>query len=255
MRRFLSILVLTLCAFPVSPAQAQPDPGPVLTLTSVPEGLRVYADSLFLGTTPLYRIPVTPGPVRLNIFSADTTYWFSSCVVDSFFAGDSGTVTRHIGFPKWVRVVSEPSGAEVLLGDSLLGTTPLLGFVPSETAYLTVRAEGHEPTRIFLTRELHSSVRADLRYEGAGGAPAPVYLSRDVGESYSAVYIATASAVVAGAAAAILKSRADRYYDEYRATGSDRDLDRVRHYDLLSGFALAATEISLGYLLYDLLSR
>ena len=67
----------------------------------------------------------------------------------------------------------------MLLGDSTIGTTPFLGFVPRGTAYLTVRSEGHAPAKVFLTPALHSSVRTDLKYEGPGGEPAPVYLSGD----------------------------------------------------------------------------
>ena len=57
------------------------------------------------------------------------------------------------------------------------------------------------------------------------------------------------------AASAYLKSRADAYYDDYRATREGSTLDRVRHFDLLSGITLGVTELSLGYLIVELLSR
>lgn len=229
--------------------------GPVLTLTSEPEGLRVYRGPSYLGSTPLRDIPVGSGPVRLTLFPADTTTWFSGSVVDSFTADGAGRFRRHVIFPKWVRVGSVPGGAEVFLRDSLLGRTPLMTFVPPATASLTVRARGYRQAELFLPPGTNVGVRADLVRDDAIILPEDAGTAPGAGRGYSAIYIASAAGVLTGATAAILKSRADTYYDEYRRTGSPGARDRVRRYDLYSGIALAAAEISLGYLIYELLSR
>jgi hypothetical protein len=69
------------------------------------------------------------------------------------------------------------------------------------------------------------------------------------------MFIAAGTAVAAGATAAYFKERADRAYAEYNITGDQATLDRMRKNDLVSGIALAVAEISLGYLLIELLSR
>ena len=87
----------------------------------------------------------------------------------------------------------------------------------------------------------------------AAGAAGPL-LGR-VGRSAAPVIVATAVAVVSGAASAYLKTRADTYYENYRGSPDGATLDRVRRYDLFSGITLGVAELSLGYLIVELLSR
>jgi serine/threonine-protein kinase len=68
------------------------------------------------------------------------------------------------------RLTSEPSGAEVWSGDTLLGTTPLAHALESEEALaVELRLEGHRPARVLLSPgiernvELHRRSRARSR--------------------------------------------------------------------------------------------
>ncbi|HLF14645.1 MAG TPA: PEGA domain-containing protein [Bacteroidota bacterium] len=241
--------------------------GIVLRITSDPPGARVYRDTFLLGTTPLETAltdtaATGPGTARLRIVGGDPGSWFIPVIVDSIRipAGDppgdsgAGSVTRHYELPIAARIDSDPAGAEVVLGDSLIGTTPLFAAVPGSVVSLTLRKEGYSSQSVVLHSGT-SGYRVQLASADPDGGPKPSYLSGEVGKSYASVVIAGGTAVITGAVAAWLKDRADRSYEEYRLTGDGGTLDRVRRYDLLSGIALAAAEISLGYLVIELLSR
>ena len=97
--------------------------------------------------------------------------------------------------------------------------------------------------------------RVQLRPFDPDGTPKPEYLTDGSGKSMLPTFLAAGAAVASGAAAAYFKARADREYALYRITGDVATLDQVRKNDLLSGIALAIAEISIGYLVIELLSR
>ncbi len=229
-----------------------------LIVTSDPSGAGVYGDSGLIGTTPLdTTLPVAANArvraLRLKIVGGESGNWFVPVLFDSIGL-PTGTITRHYDLPLAARVASEPQGADVLLGDSLLGTTPLFAVVPRTVALLTLRKDGYRSREMMLdpgTPNYH----VQLDPVDPAGGPKAVYLVADGGKSATTMFIAAGTAVAAGATAAYYKERADRAYAEYNITGDEGTLDRMRKNDLVSGIALAVAEISLGYLLIELLSR
>jgi len=151
-------------------------------------------------------------------------------------------------------VASEPAGAEILLGDSLIGTTPLFTSLPRGSALLTIRKEGYKASEIILDPSTRN-YNVQLLSVDPAGAPKPVYLADGDGNTMLPTFLAAGVAVVSGATAAYFKERADREYALYRISGDAATLDAVRKNDLLSGIALAVAEISIGYLVIELLSR
>jgi hypothetical protein len=232
--------------------------GPWLELTSVPPGAGVYSGGVFLGVTPLGTVLPRSlaggsGVVGLTIAGGDPGRWLAPVVVDSIrLPADSDTIARRYDLPRAVRISSGPPGAGVFLADSLLGTTPLFALLPRAVALLTLRMAGYAPQTLPVDSGM-PGLHAELVPTGPGAAmPA---LSAEPAKYTAPLFIATGTAVIAGAAAAWLKSRADGAYAEYAGTGDRGALDRVRRYDRISGIALAAAEISLGYLVIQLLSR
>lgn len=237
-----------------------------LLVTSEPAGAAVYADSVLLGTTPLNTI-VPPGDarrprtVRLKIVGGDPGSWFVPVLLDSVIltgltadGGHPDSFVRRYSLPLTVRVASDPGGAEILLGDSLIGTTPLFASLPGTPAVLTLRKEGYQSSAIILDASTRN-YRVQLQPVDEAGTPKPVYLADGNGQSMLPTFLAAGAAVASGAAAAYFKARADRTYALYRITGDATTLDQVRRNDLLSGIALAIAEISIGYLVIELLSR
>lgn len=160
--RFAFAALIIVFAAPGVPSRASGQMAFRLIVTSDPSGAGVYADSALIGTTPLdTTLPVTGAPqartVRLKIVGGESGTWFVPVLFDSIDLTpqseladtgvadtgvvDSGTtdpgvtvtITRHYGLPLAARVASDPAGADVLLGDSLLGTTPLFAVVPARS--------------------------------------------------------------------------------------------------------------------------
>ncbi len=258
---------ILLCALALSSATLEAQEGRALNVTSDPAGAVVFLGATLLGATPL-SIPLDDsltggrGVIVLKIVGGDPRRWFVPVLTDSVripWGGSEGEtdfapIARHYDLPIALRLTSDPPGAEVFLGDSLLGTTPLLTMVPRSVSRLNLSKDGFEPQSAMLQAGM-ADYRIELVPQGPPGIDSRSPLSIEAGKTYAPVLIAAGSAVVAGAAAAWLKNLADRSYDEYRSTGDGATLDRVRRYDIFSGISLAVAEISLGYLVIDLLSR
>ncbi len=248
-------------------AGAAAEAGRAIDVTADPPGALVYLDGELIGAAPL-RIGLDDVHDRgrdfvvLSVVGGDARRWFVPVITDSVrvppgrSGGDAGgaIIARHYELPLPLRVTSEPAGAEVLLGDSVLGTTPLLTMVPRSVSRLDIRMDGYEPQSA-MVRDGISAYRIGLVPRGTPAPDPRSPLLAEPGKSYAPVFIAAGSAVAAGAAAAWLKHLADRSYEEYRSTGDGATLDRVRRYDIISGISLAVAEIALGYLVIELLSR
>jgi len=252
--RTLAVLLLMTGAGIASPGGDGTDSSrALLVITSEPSGVRVYSDTTFLGTTPLHADSLPSGMLRLRILGADPSVWFSPVLFDSVFLVRGETAGRHVVLPRVVRVTSQPPGAGVRLGDTVLGTTPLYGLIPPGAVTLTLGREGFADQQMLVPDGLETAHAVLAPVDQAAGAAGPL-LGR-VGRSAAPVIVATAVAVVSGAASAYLKTRADTYYENYRGSPDGATLDRVRRYDLFSGITLGVAELSLGYLIVELLSR
>ncbi len=226
----------------------------VLMISSEPGGLKVFNDTSFLGTTPIITDTLPAGMLRLGIFATDPSHWMSPARFDSVLLVYGDTVERHFVLPRIVHITSHPSGAEVLLGDSLLGGTPLFAILPRRAITLTLNKPLFSEQQIIVPDGLET-YRAVMSPSDPDAAAFPDPLSGEVSGSAAPVIIAAGVAVLSGAASAYLKTKADRSYDEYRITSEAGTLDRVRRYDIFSGIALGVAELSLGYLIIELLSR
>jgi len=224
-----------------------------LKITSDPPGLRIFNDTSFIGTTPFESVSLPAGIFRFRVFGADPGRWASPGLFDSVLLVGGVTVERHVVLPRFVRITSDPGGAEIRFGDSTLGRTPMFALLPPGAVTLSAIRAGCLD-RQFLVPAGLGSYHAVMTPVGAA-ATLEDPLRGAVGGSSATLIVAGSVAVVSGALSAYLKTRADNYYDDYRISGDGATLDRVRRYDLLSGITLGVTELSLGYFIMELLSR
>ncbi|HYQ87120.1 MAG TPA: PEGA domain-containing protein [Bacteroidota bacterium] len=233
-----------------APAQA-----PTLEVRTERPGVRVYADTACLGTTPLAPVTISEGLHIIHYVPPDTHSWLNPAVIETVTAHAGEHLVRTVTIPFIYHVTSEPYGATVRRSGSVLGLTPLDLRTASPLALVTVSKEGYQEASIPLTgdqREVHV-----LLHPSEGGSPAQptAYLSGEQSKSALPIYITTGATVLTGAAAAYFKIKADNYYDDYRRTGDEGKLSQVRRLDVASGITLAASELSLFTLTYFLLSR
>jgi serine/threonine protein kinase len=117
-----------------------------LTLRTTPAGASVYVDGRFVGTTPLDEAAVDAGARQVRVERA------------GFVAVDTGLALEASGATlALLSVASRPSGAQVYVDGTLLGTTPL------DTAQIGLDAQ-----RVRLERSGYRPYEAMLRDVAAG---------------------------------------------------------------------------------------
>jgi hypothetical protein len=227
----------------------------LLVVTTSPESAWVMVDSLVMGRTPCFLRVAAPAHYRLRIQHPDITNWLNQSVDDTVDVVPGQTVSRMYALEAWTLVVSSPMGAEIIAGDSILGNTPLIvrpGEI-SPTAPLTFRLQGYEGATANLGMAARGILRIPLR---ARPDVEPSFDQTMVPPQPSQIrlYLAGGGAVLAGAAAAYFKMKADDANNEYLLTknpGSASDRDR---FDTTSGVFLIVTQVSLGLFLAFLMS-
>lgn len=214
----------------------------------------VYDDSVLIGKSPLENARITAG---LHVFRYSRTNepsWFDVPIVETLLVGSDEHIKRNVFLPYIYRIVSEPFGATVQKGDSIIGQTPCVFSTFSYQSLLTVSKNDYKQTSIPLSSE-DGPLYIRLEPTDLSATTGSAYAGNDISRSSTPIYIATATTVLAGAAAAFFKIKADNSYAEYQQSGNGDLLSRVKTYDRVSGVALVTSEVSLFLLTYFLSTR
>ncbi len=226
-----------------------------LTLSSNPQGAKVYIDSLFVGRTPLDSQRIAPGKHVLRCVHPNSPSWAAPMITETLAVSASGHLGRTLTFPTLYVVKSYPYGAIVRYRDSILGTTPYMLSANSGKDFVTLSKEGYEDVILPLTPpggEIFAQLRSLLKNPAGESS---FIVSGEQSKNLFPVYLASGTTVLAGVAAAYFKIKADGRYNDYRLSGDTGTLDEVHRLDRFSGIALVTSELSLIALSYLLLSR
>lgn len=264
---FVTALVCAMLACASAPGQTTagifPDDVPlqrsaVMIATNIP-GAEVFLNGVAAGRTPLMLDTLQPGVYRLVIAHPQGENWLVDTIHDTLAVTHGESKTLSYTFEERLLLTSDPFGAAVYSGDSLLGTTPLV--LQADVA--SVRAE------LFLQKAGYERTRVDLRNRATPMTPIPLQRAilsgpeQDVvaGELYRPgraplrLYLTGAGAILAGGAAAYFKVRADNAYADYRTTANPAFLSKTNRLDTAAAIALVATQVSLGLFSYFLLTE
>ncbi len=259
-----SAWILLLCsAFPCSstgqiPALPAPDSlHAILTIQTSPESAWVLLDTAFVGRTPLSITVAAPARYHIRIQSPDVSNWLSGVIDDTLEVRGGRTVSRTFALETWTLVVTSPMGAEILAGDSLLGTTPLIVHpgTLSRATPLTFRLRGYETATAGLEMAREGVLRVPLRARPDMEIPIDGVEVREQSPSHLRLYLTGGGAVLAGAAAAYFKMKADNANNDYLLTGDPSFSSDQKRFDTTSGVFLAVSEVSLGLFLAFLMSE
>lgn len=226
-----------------------------LTVQSSPESARVSIDGLSLGFTPLTIDSLSSGMHLLTLQHPDAESWLTEPVADSIHFTEAEHKMLRFDLRTRYIISSSPFGAEVVLRDSVIGTTPLIA--PSEFAQqsLLLRKPGYEPASIQLSKVNVISVPMKKIWQSDANGD-PHFREYDgTRKKPIGLYISGVATVVSGVAAAYLKTRADDRYQGYLRTGERHLLSDTRHLDTAAGIAIIATQVSLGLFTYFILSQ
>lgn len=250
--------LLLLFALPRSGAVAQvdraePKEPAAIHLVSDPEGAAVYWKDSLLGKTPI-DLPFDREWGGVRLIYPDPGVW--GAVEKQVEIGSTPRVAgiRRVVLPKRILLRSIPFGAEVLSGDSLLGTTPLRCTLEADSLPLLVRKGRYRSSRVTLNRTAGGEALVTLDPLLPDMGPGLVFQDKSpLPEPQFRVIAAGATGLAAGIASIALKRHADDLYDQYRTNGLQETLDRTRRYDIYAGIGYLLLQASLGYLIYLLL--
>lgn len=226
-----------------------------VSITSSGDTIIIYDKTTLLGTTPLMNKPVSPGIHLFRFFPVTRNEWMDAANTEIVSVAAGESLHLQIELPFRYTITSEPYGATILNENSVLGKTPASLWLPAEIKSLRLTLPGYLESNVFVTRK-ESSIHAVLRPEKGfeSSLQSPVILNSTKQDNLP-VYVTASLSVVSGVIAAFFKIKADNYYDEYRNTGFEGNLNKMHSYDRISGVSLAVGELNLGVLTYLLLRR
>jgi len=218
-------------------------------------GVRIYVDTFFIGLAPQESIQVSSGFHIMRFIHPDNRNWFLHAIVETVQLKPHEHIVFNVRFPRLCRISTNPFNADVAIGDSVYGTTPFMIPVFGESISLFISKDGFRSITTDLPGnrqqyriDLERPVIPDMSNES-------LYLSPVTSKGYTSVYLSAGATILAGAAAAYCKIKADNYYSDYQRTGDAVALDRVRSFDTASGVSLVVAEMSFFLLSYLLFSQ
>lgn len=252
MRKCVFFLVIGVVA--AGSLSAQQDSA-FLSVTANRGGVRVFIDSRDVGPSPLVKFSLAPGIHKVCGVTCGDRNWVYSEVCETLevAAGEE----RHflMNLPRPLHLTSHPFGARIVYRDSVIGETPWVLFTHEDAGVVRFDKDGYQGvTMVFdaSTEHLHALLPAA---ETVHGNHIWLYGENNESETLMPVVVSASTAVLTGALAAFWKIRADNLHAQYRQTGSQATLQEMRRLDVASGIALGASQISLAFLTYVLLSR
>ncbi|MBI5471492.1 MAG: PEGA domain-containing protein [Ignavibacteriae bacterium] len=216
------------------------------------EGARVFWDGDSVGVTPL-TINVEPGRHFVRIIPPDVQNWLSDIVEDSIEVEPQTHRSLTYNLNPKVLLLSTPSGAQVLAGDSVIGVTPLV--VSTSRPSVRLKLQGFEEDSLEIANTDQRIISTHLKKTWNEDAEDISLNASDERRSPLRIYMAGAATLIAGSAAAYFKVKADNTYSDYQQTGDPGMLSKTDRLDAAAGIALAATQLSLGLFTYFILTE
>src|SRR6266850_3820464 len=96
---------------------------PILEVRTERPGVRVYADTACLGTTPIAPVRISEGIHIIHYVPPETHSWLNPAVIETLTAHAGEHLVRTVTFPFVYHITSEPYGATVRRNGSVLGLT------------------------------------------------------------------------------------------------------------------------------------
>jgi hypothetical protein len=220
----------------------------------------VYLDTLYAGRTPLVLDSLPTGTYLARILPPHEQSWLEHAIIDTLVLNPGQRMSRRYVLREYLAVRSDPPGAQVFLGDSLAGETPLLLRIallrPDER--LMLKKDGFEPFALNTDGVRGSIVQSTLK---AGWQHPPLeespFLTGISGWSPRRIglYVSGGAAVLAGIASAYFKISADDRQEAYLESGNPALLSERQRLDTWAGVTFAITQVGLAIFSYLLISE
>jgi hypothetical protein len=264
------LVVLTLVLLAGSGASAQDSSGSVeaairmdtgtsITIHTDVDSALIFLDSLRIGRSPLTVQDLEPGIHWVKVVHPDVTNWLTESIFDTIHvkAGEERILRYAFGLRHLL--LSVPSGVDVIIGDSVSGTTPFILALSSRDSTPSIRLwkQGYDTATVTLSSGMRGMATTTLKKVWDPGLEEGSVdgSSMQEGRGLLRLYVTGAAAVLAGAAAAYFKIKADEKNGQYLENPTPSLRSEMRRLDTASAVCLTATQIGFGLLTYFLLTE
>lgn len=233
-------IIFVILLFPVLTAYAQECKARIDINTDISSS-KIYIDNDLIGNGSA-EIELPEGEYQIRVIN-ESDRWDARLFSDTLQIENCNDTTLTYAFNSEVYLNTEPQDVYVFQDSELVGHTPLFLTVNSEE--IVLKKPGFED-KVLQPADLKTNEKIRLNFIGE-----PVgkdFFERNVFK------ILVGGIVALGGVTAYFKLKADNYFDKYLISGDDYYLDQTHKFDLISGIAFGALQVSFGFLIYYFLS-
>jgi hypothetical protein len=240
--------------------QAQSDENR-LFITSMPSGQPVYLDGLPIGDTPIEGYPVAPGRHQIHVVHPGHGEWGVKDWFQEVTTGED-TLRFDIVFTGPVTAFSEPYDAQVFLGGTPVGITPLrLTDLAPGSYTLLIRKSGFEDIHRVITVKDTATQIISVRLDPLEGSPDDVRSSLRLTGRFHRIgaYTSLGLGALFSGLALYSNHQAEQAYRRYLGTADPEQLEKAfrdaEKYDTRTSRFVVIAQINFGTSFYFFMSN
>lgn len=223
----------------------------VVNINTEPSGAFVYIDSELVGRTPIANLRIKTGTYTLKLKNPEIANWLEQDITQKIEIKENDTLNLYITFEKFIKINSNPFSADILIGDSIIGTTPAIFKIKDLVGKnLKIKKKGYNDTEVFVDGKTQ---KIEINLTPRNGAETE--LRTESKNKLNIILPIVGIGLASGITSIYLKSKADKLYEQYLKSQEPSKLERVKNYDKAAGLTLLLFEATLIFSIFLLLQN
>jgi hypothetical protein len=257
MTKTLIIASVLVCSSLFSQTSPGPDSSGTVTILTEPSGADLFIDSMYVGKSPLQKIPIQRGSHRIKAFYPSVLSWNASVKEEPLVVSETGNFEKHLVLDRTLAIQTDPPDGSVLSEGKPLGVTPL--FIRGTSILegnLVIQKSGYDSLTIASNEIKEGFLKLQLRPAGVPGATLPPSDLRGpdlVATDHWPTYVSGLTMIISGVASAYFKDQANKEFDRYLLSNNPASLSTTNRLDRKASISLVISQISFVVLSYLLL--
>lgn len=259
MKKIFIIASALVCSSLFCQAPPRPDSLCTVTLLTDPTGADLFIDSVYVGKSPLQRIPVQRGGHRIRAFYPSVFSWNASVKEEALEVSGPDNFEKLLVLDKTVAIQTNPSDGNVLYNGRSLGSTPLyVRDASTIDGNLIIKKSGYDSLVVPLSQIKEGFLRLQLRPAGDAGTilhPGDLRGPDLVVTDHWPTYVSGLTMILSGVTSAYLKDQANKEFNRYLISKNPGSLSTTNTLDRQAAISLVISQISFLVLSYLILSE
>lgn len=259
MKKLFIIASALVCSSLFCQAPPQPDSLRTVTILTDPPGADLFIDSMYVGKSPLQRIPVQRGGHHIRAFYPSMFSWNATVREEALEILDAVNLEKLLVLDKTVAIQTNPSDGNVLHNGKSIGSTPL--YVRKASTIdgdLIIRKSGYDSLVVPWSEINKGFLRLQLQPAGGPGTILPPGDLRGpdlVVTDHWPTYVSGLTMILSGVTSAYFKDQANKEFERYLVSKNPASLSTTNRLDRQAAISLVISQISFLVLSYLILSE